>query len=298
MRKTKETLYTWLTHPYRLVMRDEERLADYKSYPITRAKILAITVPLILLVFVTGFWLSSYLHEHGSFGKQETQTIKRQLIQLYQTIDSLEMALQYNEQYIQILHQVIRGDVTPWKEEAEKIRAGKSEEIKIAQTDSIDLDYVSEAELALRSEYEQEANQANTTTYYQVANQAGGTSIGILFPPLQGIISERFSMEQKHYGIDIVAKANAPIHSIADGTVIFAGWTDETGNVIAIQHRGNLISIYKHNAKLLKQVGDIVSSGEAIAIIGNTGKYSTGPHLHFELWLKGNPINPEQLIAF
>jgi murein DD-endopeptidase MepM/ murein hydrolase activator NlpD len=115
---------------------------------------------------------------------------------------------------------------------------------------------------------------------------------------LQGIVSGRFSMEQKHYGIDIVAKANAPIHSIADGTVIFAGWTDETGNVIAIQHSGNLISVYKHNAKLLKQVGDIVSSGEAIAIIGNTGKYSTGPHLHFELWLKGNPVNPEQLIAF
>lgn len=298
MKKTKETLYTWLTHPYRLVMRDEERLADYKSYPVTRAKILAITLPLLILIFIGGFWLSSYMHEHGSFGKQETQTVKRELIRLYQTIDSLEIALQHNEQYIQSLQQVIRGDVEPWKEEAEKNKDGNSEEVKIAQTDSIDLDYISEAELALRSEYEQEAEQTNGSNYYQVAHQAGSASIGILFPPLQGVISDRFSMEKKHYGIDIVAKANAPVHSIADGTVIFAGWTDETGNVIAIQHGSDLISIYKHNARLLKQVGDVVSSGEAVAIVGNTGKYSTGPHLHFELWLKGNPINPEQLIAF
>jgi murein DD-endopeptidase MepM/ murein hydrolase activator NlpD len=298
MKKTKETLYAWLTHPYRLVMRDEERLADYKSYPITRAKILAITVPLIFLIFISGFWLSSYLHKHGSFGKQETQTLKRELIRLYQTVDSLEIALQHHEQYIQTLHRVIRGDVEPWKEEKKKEKASKDGKLKMPQNDSIDLNYISEAELALRSEYEQKAEQTTGSTYYQVANQAGSSSIGMLFPPLQGVISEHFNMEKKHYGIDIVSKANAPIHSVADGTVIFAGWTYETGNVIAIQHGNNLISVYKHNARLLKQVGDVVSSGEAIAIIGNTGRHSTGPHLHFELWLKGNPVNPEKLIAF
>ena len=118
------------------------------------------------------------------------------------------------------------------------------------------------------------------------------------FKPLNGIITAKFAPLEKHYGIDIVAPHNDAVKSVLDGTVIMAAWTLETGYVIAVQHAGNLISVYKHNAVLLKQEGDFVKAGEPIAIAGNSGEISTGPHLHFELWYNGNPVNPTNYINF
>ena len=120
-----------------------------------------------------------------------------------------------------------------------------------------------------------------------------------LFKPIEGIVTDGFDPAADHFGTDLVAKENEPIKSIADGIVIFSSWTLEGGYVIGIQHtRGNLISIYKHNSDLLKNVGNFVTRGEIIAIIGNTGELTSGPHLHFELWHRGNAINPEDYIAF
>ena len=107
-----------------------------------------------------------------------------------------------------------------------------------------------------------------------------------------------FDAKGNHYGIDIVSNLNEPILSVLDGTVVMAGWTLEAGYVIQVQHNDNLISIYKHNSQLLKQMGDRVLAGEAIAIVGNTGELTTGPHLHFELWYNGNPLNPRDYIVF
>lgn len=119
-----------------------------------------------------------------------------------------------------------------------------------------------------------------------------------LFPPVEGIVSGGFEPKSDHYGLDIVSNENEPIKAVADGVVIFSGWTLDGGYVIAIQHRGDLISVYKHNSELLKNVGNFVLSGGIIAIIGNTGELTSGPHLHVELWHKGNPLNPEDFISF
>jgi len=125
-----------------------------------------------------------------------------------------------------------------------------------------------------------------------------GLSQVYFFPPVKGLVTNSFNTVANHYGTDVVAAANEIVKSTLDGTVIMASWTLETGWVIQIQHSNNLISVYKHNAELLKRVGDYVNVGEAIAIIGNSGELTTGPHLHFELWFNGVPLNPEDYISF
>ena len=119
------------------------------------------------------------------------------------------------------------------------------------------------------------------------------------FPPVKGIVSGKFDPHMKHYGTDIVTKPKSPVDAALDGTVIFTGWTMETGFVIEVQHSNNIVSVYKHNAALLKEIGDMVRTGEAIAIVGDSGElYTSGPHLHFEIWYKGSPLDPEKHIIF
>lgn len=118
------------------------------------------------------------------------------------------------------------------------------------------------------------------------------------FPPVKGIVSDGFNLAINHPYLDIAASSNSVISAVLDGTVIMANWTDETGFIIQIQHSNDLVSIYKHNSKLLKKTGDKVKAGSAIALVGSTGKLSTGSHLHFELWHKGVAIDPLKYIKF
>ena len=117
------------------------------------------------------------------------------------------------------------------------------------------------------------------------------------FSPLKGVVSQGFDRAIHPY-IDITAPANSVVTSVLDGTVISAGWGDESGYTILIQHPNNIISVYKHNQKLLKKQGDHVSAGATIALVGNTGSITTGEHLHFELWYKGNAVDPTKYINF
>ena len=120
----------------------------------------------------------------------------------------------------------------------------------------------------------------------------------MFFSPIKGVVTSKFDRKKNHFGTDIVAKKDEPIKCVYDGVVVISHWTSETGYVIGIQHENNYFSLYKHNSVLLKEEGDRVNSGEVIAIIGNSGEFSSGPHLHFELWHKGTPINPENYILF
>jgi murein DD-endopeptidase MepM/ murein hydrolase activator NlpD len=119
------------------------------------------------------------------------------------------------------------------------------------------------------------------------------------FAPVKGIISGRFDLRTKHFGTDIVTRPKSPVSAALDGTVILTGWTMETGFVIELQHPNNIVSVYKHNAGLLKETGDLVRAGEPISIVGNSGElFTSGPHLHFEIWYKGSPLDPEKHILF
>ena len=126
-------------------------------------------------------------------------------------------------------------------------------------------------------------------------NQSGK---GLFFTPVHGKVVAMFDPQIFHYGVDVAAMANAPINAVYGGTVIFANFTVETGYVIAVQHPGNVLSVYKHCSSLLKQQGDVVRVGEPLAYLGNSGQLTTGPHLHFELWMNGKPVDPLQFIVF
>jgi murein DD-endopeptidase MepM/ murein hydrolase activator NlpD len=141
----------------------------------------------------------------------------------------------------------------------------------------------------------EEAEKYNLTV---LESKKGGQEAVFFYKPLEGVISSHYNAQERHYGVDLTARDKESVASTLDGAVVFAGYDPDFGNVIQVQHNNGFLSIYKHNDALLKKVGDKVKAGEAIAIVGNTGKLSTGPHLHFELWHKGNPVNPEEYIAF
>lgn len=150
-----------------------------------------------------------------------------------------------------------------------------------------------QAEEDFRKQYE-EKERYNLTT---IDNVSAVTGL-IFFRPTRGMISSEFDANRKHFGIDIAASPNESVLSTLDGTVILATYTADTGYVIQVQHNQNLVSVYKHCGSLLKKVGDTVKAGEAIALVGNTGEKTTGPHLHFEIWNRGRAIDPAKYIVF
>lgn len=151
---------------------------------------------------------------------------------------------------------------------------------------------------ALRQELAITANESAIVTDVNLPPSAVPLGQRYFTPPLSGELSKTFDPHEKHYGVDIIAPKNTAIKAVLDGYVISADWNLETGNTICVQHTGDVITFYKHNSALLKKVGDNVKAGEAIAIIGDTGDHSTGPHLHFEVWHKGVPVDPSDYMNF
>ena len=150
--------------------------------------------------------------------------------------------------------------------------------------DTINLN-ASEADLEFREDIE-------SADRYSIFNEATKNTHVVFFAPVAGTLTDGYNVKTKHFAVDIAVEEGTPVKSVADGTVIFAEWTAQTGHVIIVEHTGGFISMYKHNTALHKEQGDLVKSGEVIASAGDTGELSTGPHLHFELWNEGYPVNP------
>jgi murein DD-endopeptidase MepM/ murein hydrolase activator NlpD len=148
-----------------------------------------------------------------------------------------------------------------------------------------------EADLQLRAEVEREDK-------YNLFEKAQSKESIVLFPPIKGLVTQKFSSKNKHFAVDVAATKNTPIKAILNGTIVFADWTPSSGNVIVLRHNNGFISVYKNLASLTTSQGDVVKTGEAIALAGATGLESDGIHLHFELWKDGYPIDPTQFIEF
>lgn len=212
---------------------------------------------------------------------------RRMAIDNYIKIDSIENALYQKDIFIENLHNILTG---------------KNTNPHFVDKDSIKKSNESVHPLKLDSSLYQSIEDDRFNVRYVEDETVLPTMLSTVkihfYCPLKGEITNHYAPESGHYGIDIVSNANDPVLSVLDGTVISAGWTLEAGYVIIVQHRNNIVSQYKHNSILLKKIGDRVRAGEPLGIIGNTGEYTTGPHLHFELWQNGTSLNPTDYIIF
>ena len=203
--------------------------------------------------------------------------------------DSLERELAMKDLYLQNINMIIAGQ-TPNQEtnEPDPSKDYQDIEFSTSKQDSLLRAMVEEEEryniqnLQLGAEPRLESNIRNL----------------FFFAPIKGDVTAGFDSQDQHYAVDVVAKENEPIKATLDGTVILSTWTYDAGHVIGIQHTSNLTSFYKHCSVLLKKSGDTVKAGEVIAVVGNSGELTTGPHLHFELWFNGQPVNPQDYIVF
>jgi len=275
---------------YRLVILNEETLEERISFKLSRLNVfVAIGLLSILLVFITTYIIAFTPLKEYIPGYTDI-TLQRRIYELQLRSDSVAFAMRAQEKYLDGLKRVLNGDLPNEREmlpaDTAKTRDYRNIQDKRSGEDSV-----------LRAEYEKDSKY---NLFKSDKSSAKGSSMRNLtfFTPVKGMVTSEFDPLRKHFGIDIVAARDEVIKSVQDGTVIFSGWTVETGYVIAIQHPGNVISIYKHNSVLLKKEGNIVHAGETVSIIGETGELSTGPHLHLELWINGIPVNPIDYIVF
>ncbi|PWJ45020.1 M23 family metallopeptidase [Sediminitomix flava] len=280
----KKTLSEWLSTKFILLVRDAENFKEQGLYNFTYAKIIALIGGLFILMFALSFTLASTLLAKWFDPEYSYKETDRQLLNLEEQVDSLALALNAKDLYINNIKNIINGEV----EEKEEIDLTPETNTK----EDINLADITPVDQAFRQEFESSDEDPITDKYDIDVHNI------LFYPPTHGLISQKFNPAEEHLGIDIVAKKDEPIAAVADGTIILASWTQDSGYVIGIQHKNNVISFYKHNSVLYKQVGDFVRVGDIIAIIGNSGELTSGPHLHFELWVEGSPVNPENFIVF
>lgn len=288
--KKKDHWIHKLRNKYRLVIVNEETFDERLSFRLSRLNVFVITGTVVILLIVATTFLIAFTPLREYIPGYTDVTLSQKAKYLQHKVDSLEVDFRQKSLYIKNLKDIIEGKVIVSDTSVHSDENVDYENIKYVKSpeDSI-----------LRAEYE---NESSYDLYYNESDElytpTSPLSNYYFFAPLKGIVTNEFDLTKGHYGVDIVAKDNEAVKSTLSGTVIFSDWTVETGYVIAIQHQGNLISVYKHNSVLLKQEGNVVKAGDPIAIVGESGELTTGPHLHFELWLNGAPVNPKDYMVF
>lgn len=283
---------------YRLIVMNNETFEEVGSYQLSPLNIymaicaVVATVALLVFLFIVATPIKRYIPGYGNIQEH------KEALRLTAELNAIKEDLNAQEAYTENIRKILVGDII----EVESQVADVDSNLMDDMPDSlINVERIREDEL-LRKEIELneqlQNRQTNTAEALALNHQVSVEQLYFIPPISGGTISESYDPSNKHFGIDVMAPKNTPIKAIMDGFVFSSDWTLETGNTIGIQHANNLISFYKHNSVLLKKSGSQVKAGEAIAIIGNTGTLSSGPHLHFELWHNGKAINPENFIIF
>jgi murein DD-endopeptidase MepM/ murein hydrolase activator NlpD len=288
--KKKNKFFQKLKVKYRLVVMNADTFEEKVSLQLSRLNVFIVLGALSILLIVITTYIIAFtpLREYiPGYGSSESN---RNIRELMLKADSLEEDLKNKDLYLYNIRNIIEG-----KEVVDKL-PDKPDSVK---NDYSNLNFTkSQDDSLLRVEMQQQDRNNIAVSDNSTGSSITSISSFFFFTPLKGIITNNYDPANEHYGIDIVAAKDEAIKSTLDGTIIFAGWTLQTGYTIAVQHQDNLISVYKHNSALLKQEGDYVKAGEVIAIIGESGELTNGPHLHFELWYDGTPVNPRDYMVF
>lgn len=270
-----------LQDKYRLVILNNETFQELSSYRLSLMNLyimlssLVVIIGTLLILLIVYTPIKRLIPGYGDFSSSP------QIIELNKQLDEIEKEKEAQEVYLASFRKMLSAD----GEFTEYVPPTKEEKLQKAITTA-------------------ETNNQIIVNNSQIQNvpvgsmQSSAENYYDLIKPVSGSVSASFMPEKKHNGVDILAPANTAVKSVLDGYVIISGWNVDTGNTIGVQHSDNIVSFYKHNSALLKEEGNFVKAGEALAIIGNSGTLSDGPHLHFELWMDGNPVNPENFIKF
>lgn len=283
MAKEKVRLWDRLKYKYKLSVINETSYEEVFNFRLSQLHVLtALSVLAVILVVLT-ILLIAFTDLREFIPGYPDGNMRQMIAQNALRVDSLENELLKRDRFFKSIRLVLNGgDTTSLERSREDTARYRNDTIRFQ---------ISEQENEFRAAIE-ERERFNLSLGMKEQNH----DYYHFFPPVEGIVTQSFDEKKRHYGTDIVAKANAKVAAVLDGVVIFTDWTVKTGYVIQVQHTNDLISVYKHNSILLKKQGDYVRAGEVLGVVGNTGEESSGPHLHFELWRAGNPLNPENFI--
>lgn len=286
----KLTFWTKIRNRYRLVVMNDDSFEEQFSFKLTPLNIFVLIglVSIIMITLTVSLVAFTPLREYMPGYGAEVNT-RKELVNLMLKLDSLQYELSLRTSamgnIINIMSGNVSEDTASQKENKNNTIISKNIDIKPSKEDSAFRTQVEEQDKYSLAFSENKTGKENISNFF-------------FFTPVKGMVTASFNASEEHYGVDIAAKEGEPIKAVLDGTVLFAGWTSETGYTIQIQHSNNLVSAYKHNSVLLKKAGQYVKAGEAIAVIGNSGEKTSGPHLHFELWYNGNAIDPQEYMVF
>jgi murein DD-endopeptidase MepM/ murein hydrolase activator NlpD len=284
MTSKREKIKEKLLSKYRLVILNDDTFEEKMSFNLTRLNVFVLSGFSIigLIAFTTILIAFTPLREYIP-GYSSTQ-LKKRAYQLTAKADSLEVALKINKKQLNSIRKVLTGDLfsADSLQEIEKNVSANVDFIAIPKTKE---DSLLRDKVAMEDKYNLLKGESEKVSF-------------VLFPPVKGTISQAFNPEEKHYAVDIVVAVGTAVKAVSDGRVIFSEWTADTGYVIIIEHPNKLLSVYKHNSSINKSQGDYVETGEVISFTGVTGEFTTGPHLHFELWSDGQALDPTNFIAF
>ena len=281
--KEKKPFKQRLLNKYRLVVLNESTYEERISYKLSRLNIFLLVSLMATMIVVSTISLIAFTSIKEYIPGYDSTALRTNAVHNIEVLDSLVRVIEKNQDYINSIGAVILGETT---------RLEVQKEVGASRIDISNIEFrTNEEDSLLRKLVEQEDK-------FNVLESASSKVKFVLINPLFGQVTSRFDYSIKHFGTDIAVPTNSPVKSVANGTVVLAEWTIQTGFVVVIEHPYGLTSVYKHNESGLISQGELVESGQVIALSGNTGELTTGPHLHFELWRDGSPVNAEDYISF
>ena len=279
----RKKIIKWLSKRVQIIFRNKRDFKDISLFEFSNFSLISYITIFFVLSFSISFFLSTTILKSFFDPRFLEQKANEELIRLSNSIDSLSFQAEIKDQYIENIMIILNGGENKNNEEN---LPGKTFKPKDLTNDYSVIDSF------FRKEFESTVSSSN------LIGNGGVNQDFLLMPPVSsGIVLSVYDPLNNHFGVDFVCKKEEPIKATFDGTVLMSSWTKDSGYVISIIHPNNLISVYKHNSKVFVETGQSVSTGDVISIIGDTGEFSSGPHLHFELWMDGKSINPSEFIS-